>query len=495
MLGATLVMLTLQASAQDRITAEAYISTYAQLAIDEMKRSGVPASITLAQGLLESSSGNSRLAREANNHFGIKCKKGWTGRTMNEDDDEAQECFRAYDSPEDSYRDHSDFLKNNTRYAFLFSLDPKDYKGWASGLKQAGYATDPNYPSKLVNNIEKYELHRYDEGIIPAAPVPSVVAKPSDTSAAAPNITYLFKKDEVFRFNKIPAVQLYDGQTMNTVAAQNNLLLRQLYKYNDLTESMTLAPGSYVYIKPKKRKGAEAYHIVQQNESMHYISQLYGIKLKHLYKKNLLEAGQQPAVGEVLNMRKKRDEPPRLYTGENQTEKVLPKEQHEETVVIAPTLSDTMPITTPQGGDKKPEVRSLPVHDMEPDTVVEEKPKQQPAVLNTEKVITEKPQKETYYHIVKTGETLYSISKQYKVSVEDLRKMNDLSGNELTVGSKLYVYKAAETDDSEEGFHVVAKGETLYGIATKHKTTVEVIRKLNGMKDSSISIGQKLKVK
>src|ERR1017187_7325918 len=151
-------------AADTTLTAEQYIQTYKDLAIAEMKRTGIPASITLAQGLLESNSGNSYLAKVANNHFGIKCKTGWEGRSVKVDDDELQECFRAYDKAEDSYRDHSDFLTTQSRYAELFKLDPTDYKGWANGLKKAGYATNPKYPEKVIENIEKYALYQYDIG-------------------------------------------------------------------------------------------------------------------------------------------------------------------------------------------------------------------------------------------------------------------------------------------------------------------------------------------
>jgi flagellum-specific peptidoglycan hydrolase FlgJ len=147
-----------------KTTTEQYIQQYKDVAIAEMKRSRIPASITLAQGILESGNGNSRLATEANNHFGIKCKKEWTGRTLYEDDDAPQECFRAYPTAEDSYRDHSDFLMKSSRYAFLFDLTPTDYKGWAEGLKKAGYATNPNYPQLLINFIEKHNLQQYDGG-------------------------------------------------------------------------------------------------------------------------------------------------------------------------------------------------------------------------------------------------------------------------------------------------------------------------------------------
>ena len=141
---------------------ETYIEKWAPVAVEEMYRSGVPASITLAQGILESRYGLSELASKGNNHFGIKCHKDWKGRTMAYDDDAKGECFRVYDSAQESFRDHSDFLRYRDRYKFLFEFDTKDYKSWAYGLKKAGYATDPNYPAKLIKYIEDYGLSRYD---------------------------------------------------------------------------------------------------------------------------------------------------------------------------------------------------------------------------------------------------------------------------------------------------------------------------------------------
>ncbi len=142
---------------------EFYIKKYRKIAIKEMRRYGVPASITLAQGILESGNGKSRLAKKGRNHFGIKCTSDWHGRTIREDDDKKDECFRRYRKAKHSYRDHSEFLATKKRYEFLFEYDKKDYKSWANGLKRAGYATNPNYPSLLINLIEKYDLDKYDK--------------------------------------------------------------------------------------------------------------------------------------------------------------------------------------------------------------------------------------------------------------------------------------------------------------------------------------------
>ena len=182
---------TATASAQDRTTKQEYIDKYKQLAIDDMETYGIPASIKMAQALLESDAGNSRLAREGNNHFGIKCKKEWTGETIHHDDDAPQECFRKYASAAQSFRDHSEFLDRSPRYQSLFDLDPLDYKGWAYGLKAAGYATNPKYPELLIKLIEDNKLYLLDKGETPevaaVTPTPEpVVETPAEVPAEVP---------------------------------------------------------------------------------------------------------------------------------------------------------------------------------------------------------------------------------------------------------------------------------------------------------------------
>jgi LysM repeat protein len=276
-----------------KYTAAEYISMYKGLAVSEMRRTGIPASITLAQGLLESAVGNSKLAKEANNHFGIKCKKNWPGRTFHTDDDAPQECFRVYDKAEDSYKDHSEFILAGKRYAFLFDLDPKDYKGWAAGLKAAGYATNPHYPDLLINSIENYKLYELDE------------ARPSGTKADTAH----------FAFNGIPAYVLKQGESVESVAKAHNMSPWQLRKYNDLVESDVVEPGTVLYMKPKRRRGTQEYYTIREGEDMYFVSQLFRIKLKQLYKKNRLPSGSEPKPGELIYLKSKRDTAPQVLPG------------------------------------------------------------------------------------------------------------------------------------------------------------------------------------
>jgi LysM repeat protein len=285
--------------AERRQTREEYIEKFKDIAIKEMHISGVPASITLAQGILESGDGNSPLAVYGKNHFGIKCHSGWTGKTMHLDDDEKNECFRKYNDVYDSYKDHSEFLKTRSRYAFLFELKITDYKGWAKGLKKAGYATNPKYPDLLIGLIEKHKLYEYDN----YAKVPPRKANKTKTS----NVLTATSSSRIVKLhNNIKYVLVNDGDNIQNIAADFNMNSWQILKYNDLNKSDKINSGEVIYLQPKKNKAKSDYHVVKDGETMRSISQLYGIKLKQLYKKNNIVLGSQPSVGTELSLRKKK---------------------------------------------------------------------------------------------------------------------------------------------------------------------------------------------
>lgn len=299
---------------------EKYIQNYADMAVQEMLRSGVPASITLAQGILESGSGQSRLATEGNNHFGIKCHKGWTGRSIRHDDDARNECFRAYDSADESFRDHSDFLRYRDRYKFLFDLDRADYKGWAYGLKQAGYATDPQYPSKLIKYIEDYELFRYDvvtpdqEEVLPEAPhkieEPMAVSSANASSAgdaSLPREDFHFSLSrQMYSLNGVPFVYAMEGDSYSSIAKRYHLFKWEILRYNDEPRDASLAPGAIVYLQSKKNKapkGLEKYIVSEDGEDFHAICQRFGVKEKAILKLNGLEMPVRLLEGDEIKLR------------------------------------------------------------------------------------------------------------------------------------------------------------------------------------------------
>ena len=321
----------------DRLRIETYISTYKELAIAEMLRTGVPASITLAQGILETAGGQSDLAAIANNHFGIKCKSEWTGETMYHDDDTKNECFRKYSSPEDSYRDHSDFLRTRPMYAFLFKLDPTDYEGWAKGLKRAGYATASTYATSLIrliveNNLQSFTLlamqrremgdDLFNTGSIAAAPslidetevkqtTPVFVAK-KDFKEKSKNDKY--PVNQVFNINEAKVIYAEAGTSLLALANNYNVGLKKLLEFNDLEQTEILTTGQLIFLQKKAKKGNKDIHIVEERESLHDISQKEGIQLSTIMQFNGLQKGMQPAAGEKIYLKYPAPNSPRLAT-------------------------------------------------------------------------------------------------------------------------------------------------------------------------------------
>ncbi|MFA9219875.1 MAG: glucosaminidase domain-containing protein [Sediminibacterium sp.] len=259
---------------------EAYIQKYSSIAQDQMREYGIPASITLAQGILESGSGKSKLAVEANNHFGIKCHDTWSGATMHIDDDAPNECFRKYKSVDQSFDDHSVFLKK-PRYEELFLLEITDYKGWAQGLKKCGYATSSTYTKNLIDLIEKYELTQFD-----------TEQKPNEHSVVV-NISN----------NRIKYVSAKKKETLKELSERTGLSERLLSKYNDLEEGHGFKEKEVVYIQPKRFKGSVKEHKVKRGESIRDISQQYGIRIHSIERKNHLERGAELKTGVVLRLR------------------------------------------------------------------------------------------------------------------------------------------------------------------------------------------------
>lgn len=273
-----------------------YIDQYKDLAIEQMKKYRIPASITLAQGVFESGAGRSDLARKGNNHFGIKCH-GWQGRTVRANDDAPNECFRAYDNAWQSYEDHSRFLVNSSRYRKLFSLSITDYRGWARGLKAAGYATNPRYADKLIELIELYKLHQYDR----ARHYDHFMASAAK-DVAADGLTH-----PIYKFNDNYYLKARRGDTFKSIAKEVGISSRKLAKYNERDKRDKLAEGDIIYLKKKAKRAPKSYknrlHYVRPGESMYTISQYYAIRLKYLYKLNRLTPDDEIRVGQGLKVR------------------------------------------------------------------------------------------------------------------------------------------------------------------------------------------------
>ena len=329
----TFILLSPAFSQTEKQRTSAYIAQYSEFAINEMLRTGVPASITLAQGIHETGGGQSDLAALANNHFGIKCKGEWTGETMSHDDDAKGECFRKYNSVADSYKDHSDFLKTRPHYAFLFKLDPTDYEGWAKGLKKAGYATNPVYSQKLIkiivennlqqftllamerqgmqnevlaqnNNKEEYGIKNIVVKIEPAAVVstPVQIKQPS-TSARLTSKKASYPLNAVFNINEAKVVFTEKGTSLFALAANHNVSYKKLLEFNDIENIDILANDQLIFLQKKLKRGAKDFHVTEQDENLYDISQKEGIQLASVLEFNHLEKGMTPATGEKIYLK------------------------------------------------------------------------------------------------------------------------------------------------------------------------------------------------
>lgn len=415
-----------------------YVNMYKDIAISEMKRTGIPASITLAQGIIESLSGSSTLATEANNHFGIKCHKGWQGSSyFKVDDDDTASCFRVYTNAFESFVDHSEFLKFRPRYSKLFDLEINDYKAWAQGLKDAGYATDPNYPSNLTKWIDSLGLYQFDifrkdevayykiefnstvpvyeNNTIASSPVvisevknePEVVPipLPEIASNTSNNPNYFEKEtntandldndyennieiiqegeDGIFYVNEIKACRARQNDNALSVANRYEIDVRKIVEFNEINRTFNFAENDIVFLQSKKVKAKQGvnFHVIKNNETLFEISQLYGVKIKNLLKYNNLQEGFEPAFGE----------------------KVALRDIHNHSVKIR-TINDN---------NNTQEASTQKINHTSKDNVIS--------------------------HKVEKGETLWQLSKKYEISVDELKQINGLQERDLKEGTTIKI--------------------------------------------------------
>jgi LysM repeat protein len=383
--------------AQDDATIREYISKYKDIAIAEMQRTGIPASIKLAQGIHETSAGTSVLVQKSNNHFGLKCKTEWTGMTVKHTDDAPNECFRKYSNSVDSYKDQSDYLKSSPRYASLFELDPTDYKSWATGLKRAGYATNPKYAPVLIKLIEEYGLQDYtlialgklkesdlankisitDPIVVQPGPAEEIVmpepVKPSYPAGE-------------FKINETKVVYITKGTSYLSVAQQYNISLARIFEFNDMKETEAADKDQLVYLMRKRKTGNNEFHIVRPGETLHDIAQEEAIRIESLLEYNYLSYNHRPAIGEKLNLLTKAAAQPRLALNENVNLGFAKINNDQQSVVVVARTG-------------------------------------------------------TLEHVVAQKETIYSIARRYDVKIEDIVKWNSLQGYDLKTGQQLKIIK------------------------------------------------------
>lgn len=396
-----------------------YIQTYSAIAMSEMERTGVPASIKLAQGLLESNAGRSDLAVKAKNHFGIKCGSKWKGKTYKKRDDDykngrlVKSCFRKYKSVEASFYAHSEFLLANKRYRSLFQIAPTDYKKWAKGLKKAGYATSKTYDKKLIKLIEEYALFQFDHQTSA-----DLVARPITSSKVFSEVKTI--NDAKMIFAKV-------GDTPRSIADRTKTSWKRILSYNEniSTPNQVLVEQEIVFLQKKRKnyRGKQRKHKVEAGQTMYDIAQLYGLRLSYLYGKNKMRQGTQPAAGALIYIRGKAKKTPAL--------KKLPSEIPPSPVLIDENTKvkvDSTIIETEQD-TTSPSLNEPVIAEIEP---IDELEDQLTPVITSSN-------KEPKYHSVSKGETLWRIAKNYGISVEQLKKMNLLTNNIIGIGQRLRV--------------------------------------------------------
>lgn len=446
-----------------------YIELYKLIAVEEMQENGIPASIKMAQAILESNAGKSDLALQANNHFGIKCGGVWSGPTYYKKDDDRdrrgrliKSCFRVFVDAEDSFRAHSQFLldpKKTHRYGPLFDLNKNDYKSWAWGLSKAGYATNPAYANLLIHLIEKYALYTFDyyeDSNVKYVNPSDLVVEPRDITTTRPakkvkpqNRIVSRPEEPVQRravehrieINRREVVKVAQGQTMEQLARKYEISPRKILKYNDnnLELDENLEDGMFIYLEKKRiwYRGSKRFHVVQEGEDLSRISQIYGIRLSTLERKNRIRADMVPVPGEkiFLKGRARGDEIPVTYDdvdivpSANVTEPVLAEQLDMESQSKSFNAQVTPPTSTPESA---PEVQ-VPVIDLSKKDVTDSSP-----VIRKKQTRTEPKQDFIEYEVVK-GDTLYGISRKFGVSVDSIRQNNHLRSNQIQIGQQLKI--------------------------------------------------------
>lgn len=500
----------------DTVAIVDYVKKYKEIAISEMNRTGIPASITLAQGVHESGFGKSYLAQNTNNHFGIKCKQDWTGKTFKYTDDAPNECFRVYDNVEDSYKDHSDFLKNRERYASLFQLEKNDYKGWSYGLKKAGYATNPKYPAILIKLIEDFELYKFDNNETPTYLQATsnevkiekeekphhhqkpIKEKEEETTPTKKTETFIINENKtnasvtklsnkkITQINKCDAIKIYPskGETLDLVATTFKKEKTNLLAYNDINNATTLKDGDIIFLEKKKKSNKEKTYKVKQEDNMWSISQKKGIQLASLLKINKLVANEEPATKQVISLKKKIKEKPTLRTIATSTEIQKPDEikpvekqkmkneaaetSHNENIVRA---RDTIYPPLEKTTDKIFSTDSNTVLGWENSTNLLEK--------NNAKVYTEKIDTVTKITLPNTPARSTSVFER---------------GNETTPTVYPKTIDYSTLPKTEGNLHTVIKGDTLYNISKRYNISLEQLKEWNNLNDANIKLGQVLKI-
>ena len=504
----------LVASAQ-RLTEAQYIERYKYIAIQEMHRTGIPASITLAQGILESASGNSKLTQQSNNHFGIKCQSDWQGEVIYFDDDAPNECFRKYETDYQSFADHSDFLVNKKRYALLFQYDVTDYVNWAKGLKQAGYATNPQYADLLIGLIQRNQLYEMD--LISVHKLSSVMKENGQESG-----NQIQKEQRIKSFNGIKYVVPLPNETLNDLATLYEIPQRRLKRYNDWrpADNPTLGDEPYVFLQPKRRKSVMAKHKMLANETLRDVSQRYGIKLKLLHKRNDIAKNQEPKIGQTIDL-----------NAESQSKNIRPESQKSAVADHKPTKK---PTTTPYPKEKRAVYNPTPAPTNRAENPPKETAKTEKERPNTTAIVQKnnniapknrfpdseqaqyKKQFEQQTNATPTTKDSTATANtkpnyvnntvsQTNKTTDQQNSLNTKKDSLDTAYQKLINQYNNQKNTSQttittptdpnQSTHTIAAGDTLFNIAKRYKLSVEDLKTINNLQTNTVKLGTTLKVK
>ncbi len=505
-----LLLISLKLGAQTNIKVESYVQRYKKAALNDQYTYGIPAAITLAQGINESGIGESYLARSGNNHFGIKCGSKWKGATISKDDDAKNECFRKYASAEESFDDHSKFLVENARYASLFQLSPQDYKSWAYGLKRAGYATSPTYAEDLIETIEKYKLNRW------ANESPDGVAQ---KNAAEENLhrinDHKYKMipwDSTFTYKGLKAFYVYAGKSLTPISRHYRMPLKKMLKLNDLDTDL-IPESSIMYLEPKPNIGDDSFYVVPAGQSTVWkLSQLAAINIEDLKFLNNLKATDIPLPGEKLALIAKNPNPVRLNGQSNVTNSVELDLGNDNTVTQTPSETiDNAEVKVVDASNEN--IESQEDYEYEdtdaPKISVTENP-----TIAQEETSAEKPTK-----VVETPTTRETV--QRTIEIDPTPDTQDYTEEPNTIGqvasaqdgynnyeveedyyeeADIEVDNLGSTEDTsknpkiegEELIHIVSDGENLNMISLLYRVDKSIIMERNNMSSENVSEGQKL---
>lgn len=548
--GLCLLLLANTAWAQNKSfeeKAKAYVKQYGAWAIEEQQRVGIPASITLAQGIYETGAGESELATKANNHFGIKCKKEWKGATFAHTDDAPNECFRKYNSAKESYVDHSNYLKNSVRYAELFTYDKADYTSWAKGLRRCGYATNPAYAQKLIKMVEDFDLQVYTfaadgkktEEVVPGQETLLSVKTEAIGSTA----------DGTEKMNGIKGVYAKKGDNLLDKAMKYNIRYARLLEINELADE-PLKKDMFIYLEPKNNKGAHPIYVVKEGETIESIAHAEGMNSRQLRIFNLLAQNEQAAIGSVLQLQVQSDTRPETYRmvkdaviapasnvrlvdpnagpSKNEylpTKKSVQKVEELEFGYGAERPAELTPAPAPvqkqviQSAKPAEQLQTAP-QKLTQVPVMRETVKQAGPIQAAKPIIKEAKNESENAETGGLPETLdgsngddlaalkekldravYSRSSKsnIKVSSEDESSLFSSGAPATTTpapaASAPATAKSKETADPNAQYYIVQKGDTGYSIAKKYGIKVKDLNDMNNLNFEGIKVGQKLRVK